>query len=83
MDLFFFSKLFSEQFLTVLEHYYNLPGTEQFYWENVYMEMLSGEAAKRLPHIPEAKQDIDLFVNRGRPMKYMNSRTWKSFAVLI
>jgi len=28
------------------------------------MEMLSGEAAKRLPHIPEAKQDIDLFINR-------------------
>ncbi len=60
----FFSKSFSEQFLTVLESYYQLPGTEQFYWENVYMEMLSGEAAKKLPHIPEAKQDIDLFINR-------------------
>jgi CTP:phosphocholine cytidylyltransferase-like protein/thiamine kinase-like enzyme len=60
----FFSKSFSEQLLTVLEHYYQLPGTEQFYWENVYMELLSGEAAKRLPHIPEAKQDIDLFINR-------------------
>jgi CTP:phosphocholine cytidylyltransferase-like protein/thiamine kinase-like enzyme len=60
----FFSKSFSEQFLTVLENYYQLPGTEQFYWENVYMEMLSGEAAKRLPYIPEAKQDIDLFINR-------------------
>ncbi|WP_349946234.1 sugar phosphate nucleotidyltransferase [Lacrimispora sp. BS-2] len=60
----FFSKSFSEQFLTVLENYYQLPGTEQFYWENVYMEMLSGEAAKRLPHIHEAKQDIDLFINR-------------------
>ena len=60
----FFSKSFSEQLLTVIENYYTLPGTEQFYWENVYMEMLSGEAAKRLPHIPEAKQDIDLFINR-------------------
>lgn len=60
----FFSKSFSQQFLTVLEGYYHLPGTEQFYWENVYMEMLSGEAAKRLPDIPEAKEDIDLFINR-------------------
>lgn len=63
----FFSKTFSEQFLPVLEGYYELPGTEQFYWENVYVEMLSGEAAKRLPGLPQAKQDIDMFINR-RPL---------------
>ncbi|WP_077612302.1 sugar phosphate nucleotidyltransferase [Clostridium sp. Marseille-P2415] len=60
----FFSKSFSEQFLTVLEGYYKLPGTEQFYWENVYMDMLSGEAAGRLPDVPEAGREIDMFINR-------------------
>lgn len=60
----YFSSEFSRQFLPVLEGYYNLPGTEQFYWENVYMEMLSGDAAKRLPQLPEAKKDIELYINR-------------------
>lgn len=60
----FFTKEFSRQFLPVLEGYYHLPGTEQFYWENVYMEMLSGEASKRLPDVPQAKQEIDMFINR-------------------
>ena len=60
----FFSKEFSEQFLPVLEGYYKLPGTEQFYWENVYMEMLTGEAAERLPEVPEAGREIDMFINR-------------------
>mgnify|MGYP003105820628 FL=1 len=60
----FFSKEFSSQFLPVLEGYYHLPGTEQLYWEHVYMDMLSGEAAKRLPDVPQAKQEIDMFINR-------------------
>lgn len=34
----FWSKEFSEQFLPVLEEYYNEPGTEQFYWEQVLLE---------------------------------------------
>lgn len=46
----FFSKDFSDDFLPVLEAYYELPGTEQFYWENVLMEILSGNALKRLGH---------------------------------
>ena len=36
----FFSKIFSEQFLPLLEQYYQTPGTEQFYWENVLIEHL-------------------------------------------
>lgn len=60
----FFSKSFSSKFLPVLEEYYHLPGTEQFYWENVYMEMLSGEAAKRLPDLSEAKEEIEMYINR-------------------
>ena len=60
----YFSKEFSEKFLPVLEAYYELPGTEQFYWENVYMDMLSGEAARRLPNLEEAHGDIDMYINR-------------------
>lgn len=36
------------QFLPILKAYYQLPGTEQMYWEHVYMEILNGTAAKRL-----------------------------------
>lgn len=34
----FFSAAFSEQFLPMLESYYQTPGTEQYYWEQVLME---------------------------------------------
>lgn len=44
----FFSKEFSDAFLPLLERYYEQPGTEQFYWEQVYMDLLNGEAQKRL-----------------------------------
>ena len=44
----YFSREFSERFLPVLEAFYRAPGTEQFYWEQVYMDMLSGEARRRL-----------------------------------
>ena len=39
----YFSREFSRQFLPVLEAYYKTPGTEQFYWEQVYVDMLEGE----------------------------------------
>lgn len=35
-------------FLPILEVYYTLPGTEQFYWENVMMELLNSAARKRI-----------------------------------
>lgn len=44
----YFSAEFSRQFLPVLKAYYQIPGTEQFYWEQVYMDMLNGTAARRL-----------------------------------
>ena len=34
----FFSREFSKLFLPALEQYYHTPGTEQFYWEQVYLE---------------------------------------------
>ncbi len=39
---------FLADFLPMVERYYHAPGTEQFYWEHVYMEMLNGDAWKRL-----------------------------------
>lgn len=44
----YFSREFSEKFLPVLEAYYKTPGTEQFYWEQVYVDMLDGGARDRL-----------------------------------
>ena len=44
----FMSAQWLEQFLPVLEEYYHLPGTEPFYWEHVYKELLDGTAMKRL-----------------------------------
>ncbi|MDO4294612.1 MAG: phosphotransferase [bacterium] len=36
----YFSREFSEVFLPELERYYHRPGTEQFYWEQVLMDMI-------------------------------------------
>lgn len=36
----YFDCTFSERFIPLLEKYYNSPGTENFYWEQVYMENL-------------------------------------------
>lgn len=49
----FFSKEFSAQFFPALEQYYHQPGTEQFYWEQVYLELLKGKG-----------QAPDMYVNR-------------------
>ena len=65
----YFSKEFSEKFLPVLERYYEIPGTEQFYWENVLMDMLNGLAGKRITayfgHVKEAENcsDIEMYIN--------------------
>ncbi len=44
----YFSREFSESFLPVLKKYCELPGTEDYYWEHVLMQMLNGEAKKRI-----------------------------------
>ena len=43
----YFSRDFSRDFIPVLRLYHELPGTEQYYWEHVLMEMLNGRAEKR------------------------------------
>ena len=44
----YFSRDFSDSFLPVLERYYKMPGSSDYYWENVLMDMLNGTAYKRL-----------------------------------
>lgn len=44
----FFSKTFSEKFLPLLEHYYHTPGTEQFFWEQPYLD-----------HVDKLEMDIN------------------------
>ncbi len=44
----YFSREFTARFLPVLEAYYKTPGTEQLYWEQVYVDMIKGEARRRL-----------------------------------
>ncbi len=73
----FLEREWSQHFFPVLEAYYSLPGTEQFYWEHVYLELLNGEAARRLEDagitsiqgIPVSRlsaeiPQLDLYVNR-------------------
>ncbi len=36
----YFTREFSEQFLPLIETYYRMPGTEQFYWEDVLIRNL-------------------------------------------
>lgn len=44
----FFSKTFSAKFLPILGEYYRTPGTEQFYWEQVYLD-----------HVDQLEMDIN------------------------
>ena len=70
----FFSKQFSRQFLPVLESYYQIGGTQQFYWEQVYTDLLNGDARRRiinvglpLPEVLEKKAgepELDMYINR-------------------
>ena len=66
----YFSREFGESFLPVLKRYCSLPGTEDYYWEHVLMQMLNGEAAKRLNayfgRIPELKlcSQLEMYINR-------------------
>ncbi len=66
----YFSREFGMNFLPVLKRYCELPGTEDYYWEDVLMQVLNKEAEKRLNayfgHIPEIKlcKGIDIYINR-------------------
>ena len=63
----YFSREFSKDFFPVLERYYEMPGTEQFYWEHVLMEILNGECERRLSHagvsLPDGWKEPEMFAN--------------------
>lgn len=64
----YFDKGFSAQFLPLLEEYYHLPGTEGFFWEQVYVEYLNKTAGKRLEGrngaVPSLPLSLPLYINR-------------------
>jgi len=59
----FFSREFSEAFFPILEEYYHTPGTEQMYWEQVYVDLLSGAAETRLPGHKKLTAP-DMYINK-------------------
>lgn len=76
----FFRKEWSDYFFPVLESYYSIPGTEQFYWEHVCMELINGTARKRLQDagisrilgisLKQAETDtepLSFYINRQSP----------------
>ncbi len=63
----FFSKEFSREFFPVLGKYYEMPGTEQLYWENVLMELLDGSWERRFRHsripLPQQRPEPEMYAN--------------------
>ena len=65
----YFSREFGENFLPVLKLYCALPGTADYYWEHVLMQMLSGEAKKRINayfgKVPELElcDKLEMYIN--------------------
>ncbi len=73
----FLSSSFLSDFLPVLEAYYHTPGTEQFYWEHVYLEMLNGTAENRLRDFPESAAGdakLQTLLRREPPELYINKQ---------
>ena len=65
----YFSREFSAMFMPVLRYYHDMPGTEQYYWEHVLMEMLEGRARKRVTAYfgnirgSDRWKDVEMYVN--------------------
>ena len=82
----YFSREFSERFFPVLERYYELPGTEQLYWEHVYMEILNGDWERRLRHgrvsLPEGWEAPVMYANcqpEGQVYEFENLEELRKF----
>ena len=59
----YFSREFSEEFFPVLEKYYETPGTEQMYWEQVLADLLNGTAGEHVPSMAKYPAP-DIYINR-------------------
>ncbi len=71
----YFSREFTGRFMPVLKAYYELPGTEQFYWEQVYVDLLSGDAARRIK-----AEDADL-LKRAAEEAGVSPEHWDEIAM--
>ena len=70
----YLSREFSARFLPVLEAYYETPGTEQFYWEQPFVDMLKGEAKRRLEAEGERFLPAQKRLPAGRRLSGIRSR---------
>ncbi len=60
----YLSSDFMADFLPMIKKYYHAPGTEQMYWEHVYMEMLDGSAWERLGQDSGTAHNVpELYIN--------------------
>lgn len=59
----YFSKDFSAQFFPLLEEYYQTPGTEQMYWEQVLADMVNGCVSEHIPGHPPVPAP-EMYINR-------------------
>lgn len=65
----YFSREFGQNFLPVLEKYYKMPGTDNYFWENVLMDCVNKTASKKINayygHVPEVNMStqIEMFIN--------------------
>lgn len=53
----YMDKDFSNEFLKILEKYYEKEGTEDYYWENVFIEALKQKALKHKMYINKQESD--------------------------
>lgn len=49
----YFSKEFTEKFLPLVDSYYHMPGTEEYYWEDVYLRNIRSLPALYINKQPE------------------------------
>ena len=53
----YMSKDFSNEFLKIVEEYYKKEGTDDYYWENVFIEALKNKSLKNKMHINKQASD--------------------------
>lgn len=58
----YLSREFSDQFLPLVELYYQRAGTDHYYWENILMDL-----CKKRTHLPENGNSSFLYANKQPP----------------
>lgn len=60
----YMTKAFSSEFLPVLDAYYERPGTEQFYWEQVLLDLVNKQGIAVESSVPKVSEDFAMYINR-------------------